>query len=97
MKKRAQIHIETIIIIVLALLALVIVAAAFTGGFNKLWSTLMGFTPSVTLDAAKSTCSGLCTPGSTEFCGKSFVISGMENQGAQKCSALVSCMQVNCP
>jgi len=95
--KKGAIQVETIIVIILALLALVIVAAAFTGGFNKLWSTLIGFTPSVTEDAAKATCSGLCTPGSTDFCGKSFVITGKENEGAKKCSTLVPCVQVNCP
>ena len=95
--KKGAIQVETIIVIILALLALVIVAAAFTGGFNNLWTTLMGFTPSVTEDAAKTTCSGLCTPGSTQFCSKSFVITGKESEGAKKCPALISCAQVNCP
>jgi len=61
--KKGSIQIETIIIIILALLALVIIAAAFTGGFNQLWGKIMGFGAATTTEAAKAQCSQWCVNG----------------------------------
>lgn len=63
MPKRGAISIETIIIIILALLTLVIVAAAFTGGMKQLWEKISGITstiPTADVDTAKLTCQNYC-------------------------------------
>lgn len=41
-KKGAELNITTIIIVILAVLALVIIALSFTGGMNQLWEFISG-------------------------------------------------------
>jgi archaellin len=98
--KKGAIQIETIIVIILALLALVIIAAAFTGGFNKLWSQLTGSfgVSSVTADAAMKSCNGWCEANAAnQFCTHQFVITGRENEGAKTCINLgASCPKITC-
>lgn len=93
--KKGAIQIETIIVIILALLALVIIAAAFTGGFNQLWNKLLSFQPEkLSMSDAQTACNNLC--GKPDFCGKGFTIIGQETLGLQKCQNIVSC-QMTCP
>jgi len=100
--KRGQIHIETIIVIILALLALVIIAVAFTGGFGQLWSKIMGIggsipTTTTLLTDAQTQCNSLCSSNSNTFCTKTFAIKGQEDKSAQKCSDIgVSCPSIIC-
>jgi hypothetical protein len=89
--KKGSIQIETIIVIILALLALVIVAAAFTGGFNQLWSKLTGSfgVSSVSAETATNNCIAWCSAGlQNQFCTHQFVINGRENEGTKKCTDL---------
>ena len=88
--KKGAIQVETIIVIILALLALVIIAAAFTGGFNQLWSKIMNFSQLASVDesTAMQTCSGLCQNSDKSFCTISFVITGKEKEGSKKCADL---------
>ena len=93
--KKGTIQIETIIVIILALLALVIIAAAFTGGFNQLWTKLMGFGAETTTEAAKTQCMQWCDANMiSQYCSYSFTISGAK----QTCRSLaVSCSAITCP
>jgi hypothetical protein len=98
--KKGAIQIETIIVIILALLALVIIAAAFTGGFNSLWQMLTGSfgVSSVSAEKATTDCNGWCNANAqTQFCTHQFVITGRENEGTKTCSGLgVSCQKFTC-
>jgi len=42
-KKAVELNVTTIIIVILAVLALVIIALAFTGGMGKMWQTIVSF------------------------------------------------------
>jgi len=98
--KKGAIQIETIIVIILALLALVIIAAAFTGGFNQLWGKLTGSfgVSSVTADTAVNNCNGWCgANAANQFCTHQFVITGRENEGTKTCTNLgVGCPKIAC-
>lgn len=41
-KKAVELNVTTIIIVILAVLALVIIALSFTGGMSKLWEQIIG-------------------------------------------------------
>jgi hypothetical protein len=92
--KKGAIQIETIIVIILALLALVIIAAAFTGGFNQLWNKLMGFGSETTIEAARTQCAQWCdTNAKAQYCGYTYTIGGVK----QACKDLASCAAITCP
>jgi uncharacterized protein (UPF0333 family) len=57
--KRGQLSMETIIIVILALLVLVIVAASFTGGMQALWSQIVG-SGVQDLSTAAGKCKNVC-------------------------------------
>jgi uncharacterized protein (UPF0333 family) len=82
--KKGVIQIETIIVIILALLALVIIAAAFTGGFNQLWGKIMGFTTTATTESAKADCTTWCASKDPRCNSGIFTIDGI----SKTCSAL---------
>lgn len=98
--KKGAIQIETIIVIILALLALVIIAAAFTGGFNQLWAKLTGSfgVSSVTETTAVNTCNSWCgLNDKNNFCTHQFVVTGKENEGTKTCAKLgASCSAITC-
>jgi archaellin len=98
--KKGTIQIETIIVIILALLALVIIAAAFTGGFNQLWGKLTGSygVSTVSAESATNDCSGWCSANAqTQFCTHQFVITGRENEGTKTCTNLgAPCSKFSC-
>jgi len=74
--KRGAISIETIVIIILALLTLVIVAAAFTGGMANLWEKIRGIAeaiPTAEVTSAQASCNVYCDGGMYyEFCNHKF-------------------------
>jgi len=100
MQKRGAISIEMIIIVMLAVLTLVIVAVAFTGGMAKLWAQISGLgstIPVTEVDAARATCNGYCTGNASyAFCCQKF--SG--NLDGKLCKdspiSVVSCDKINC-
>jgi len=88
--KRGQISIETIVIIILALLALVIIAASFTGGMRNLWAQITGISNTTTamdVPTAQGNCRSICnTPA---FDTQSYII---QNVGPKTCRELgVTC------
>ena len=90
--KRGQLSIETIIIVILALLVLVIVAASFTGGMKSLWDKIVG-TTEIDIGSATARCNSICTSAGTDsavikstFCKTTVVI---KDVGVKDCKDLV--------
>jgi len=94
--KRGAISIEMIILIILALLTLVIVAAAFTGGMSELWKKISGISsaiPEADRIAAKATCDQYCGQGLKDiYCNPSFAGS----IAGKKCNDFTSCASITC-
>ena len=94
--KRGAISIEMIILIILALLTLVIVAAAFTGGMSELWKKISGISsaiPEADRIAAKATCEQYCEQGLKDvYCNPTF--SG--TLAGKKCKDFTSCSAITC-
>lgn len=90
--KKGQLSIETIIIVILALLVLVIVAASFTGGMKALWDKIVG-TTEIDVASATERCNSICASAGTDaavikstFCATSVVI---KDVGVKNCRDLV--------
>ena len=92
MNKKGSMSIETLVIIILALIALVVIALAFTGGMQGLLKQI--FQPTTSEDVRKTECSTLCgLTDKTNFC-KPVDITGV---GKKSCADLgVSCAGISC-
>jgi len=97
--KRGQLSIETIIIVILALLVLVIVAASFTGGMKALWEQIVG-SGTLSSSAAVDRCNKLCTDAGadtqllkTTFCTTNVVI---KDVGTKSCKELNPSCAASC-
>ena len=90
--KRGAISMETIIIVILALITLVVVAAAFTGGMKNLMDKISGIGSSIPgSEFARSTCQNLCESNSSTYCTQTFT---GELEG-KKCSDFYTCPTEN--
>ena len=75
--KRGAISMEMIIVIILALITLVVVAAAFTGGMKSLIDKISGITsaiPEADRLAAKASCDQYCGAGDLDSFGTARVL-----------------------
>ena len=91
MNKRGQMSIETIIVIILALLALVIIAASFTGGMKNLWekiSGIAGTASGISTSEAVTKCNEVCKASPQAFATTSFFI---KDVGSKQCADLTTC------
>ena len=72
--KRGAISMEMIIVIILALITLVVVAAAFTGGMQKLMDKISGIGSSIPgSEFARTTCKTFCEANNTQaYCSQTF-------------------------
>jgi len=91
MNKRGQMSIETIIVIILALLALVIIAASFTGGMKNLWEKISGISDTasgISTSEAVTKCNEICAASKPAFDTTSFLI---KDVGSKRCADLTVC------
>jgi len=94
--KRGAMSIEMIIVIILALITLVVVAAAFTGGMKQLIDKISGVTsaiPEADRLAAKVSCEQYCSAGAKDiYCNPSFT----GTLATTKCPAIAPCANISC-
>ncbi len=67
-KKGFEMAITTLVAIALGVMVLIALALAFTGGFEKFWNMIKGYSPS-DIDAANNLCETQCNLGNGhDFC-----------------------------
>ena len=94
--KRGAMSIEMIIVIILALITLVVVAAAFTGGMKQLIDKISGVTsaiPEADRLAAKASCDQYCSAAAKDvYCNPSFT----GTLAGKKCNDFTTCSTIAC-
>lgn len=70
-KKGVEMNINTIIIVILAILVLVILSLYFTGSIKKLWPNAGTFNEA-DITSARQACTALCGLDSYSFCTQTF-------------------------
>ncbi len=95
MNRKGALSIETIIVIILALLTLVIIAASFTGGMKNLWERISGIAQTtsgeISFEEAKTRCAEVCNNAPQSFASTSYLI---RNVGPRNCPQITSCANV---
>ena len=91
-KRGQEINITTIIIIILSVIALFIIVAAFTGGVGELWKKITGVKPAVTsLDLVIAGCKASCAAGAKDaYCNVQHTVEIGGKVGNYSCHSLQS-------